>query len=83
MSSPAFEPLRSNTLQYKRERKRAGIRGRMLQEPIPCAFCGAPDARAKSHARGCPKLPPVSKEELLRIALACEAGWQTRLSTNR
>jgi hypothetical protein len=46
----------------------------------PCAHCHAPDSRAPDHARGCPKLPPVSQERMLAIAAACERGWREAVS---
>jgi hypothetical protein len=46
----------------------------------PCAHCHAPDSRAPDHARGCPKLPPVSQERLAAIAAACERGWREKAS---
>lgn len=78
MSSPARDPrfdLRAGQPRKRRHYENEW-RVRMVAKIFPCAFCGAPDARAKSHGAGCPKLPPVSKEELLRIALECEAGWR-------
>ncbi len=46
--------------------------------PNPCAFCGAPDDRRPDHAQGCPRFPPLSKDELIRIARAVEQGWAER-----
>jgi hypothetical protein len=46
----------------------------------PCWKCRAPDSRAPDHARGCPKLPPVSPERLAAIAAACERGWREATS---
>jgi hypothetical protein len=42
---------------------------------VPCEVCNAPDARAADHARGCPTMEPLSRAELLAIALNCERGW--------
>jgi hypothetical protein len=41
----------------------------------PCWHCGHYDSHDLTHARGCPRLPPVPKEDLLRIARNVEAGW--------
>jgi hypothetical protein len=49
----------------------------------PCAHCHAPDSRAPDHARGCPKLPPVSPERLAAIAAACERGWREKAASAR
>lgn len=54
-------------------------RGGRQARPIACWNCGAPDSRAPDHARGCPALPPVSKERLREIALECAAGWNATL----
>jgi hypothetical protein len=40
-----------------------------------CEHCGAPDSRDAAHARGCPRLEPASREELLRLALRIEQAW--------
>ena len=42
---------------------------------FPCAICGARDARDEQHAQGCPKLAPVAKAEVYRLALALERAW--------
>lgn len=47
-------------------------------EPHPCQTCRAPDARQPDHARGCPKLPPVSREKLLRLIRETEDAWAQR-----
>jgi hypothetical protein len=39
------------------------------------AICGAPDAHDASHQRGCPQVAPLTKAELLRLALAIEDAW--------
>jgi hypothetical protein len=44
-------------------------------DPQRCEHCGAADSRDANHARGCPKLPQLSTERLLELALACERGW--------
>src|SRR6185312_251526 len=46
--------------------------------PQRCPDCGNPDARGKSHARGCPEAPPVSRERLLELARQVEDGWIAR-----
>jgi hypothetical protein len=43
--------------------------------PVRCFSCGAPDDRDPAHAAGCPKVEPLSKDELLAVALSVEAGW--------
>jgi len=43
---------------------------------FPCPWCGHPDGRDATHARGCPRLPPVTQARMLEIALACERGWR-------
>jgi hypothetical protein len=42
---------------------------------IPCWRCGHADCRDASHARGCPKLPPLTQERLLELAREVEDGW--------
>jgi hypothetical protein len=41
----------------------------------PCWYCGRADSHDHTHARGCPRLPPVPKDDLVRIARNVEAGW--------
>jgi hypothetical protein len=45
------------------------------QLPQRCETCGAPDSRDRRHARGCPSLPPPSRESLIRAAKAIETAW--------
>lgn len=42
---------------------------------FPCWWCGHPDNRDETHARGCPYLPVVPKETLIRRAREVEAAW--------
>lgn len=42
----------------------------------PCWYCGHRDARDETHARGCPELPALTQDELLRLAQSVEAGWK-------
>jgi hypothetical protein len=42
---------------------------------VPCAVCNAPDGRDAAHARGCPTLAPLTKDQLLRLAALVEEGW--------
>ena len=48
---------------------------RLSRRIYPCWYCGHADSHDLTHARGCPRLAPVPKEELLRIARYVEAGW--------
>ena len=41
----------------------------------PCLTCGG-DVNAPDHRRGCPLAPEPTKEELLDLSLAIEAGWR-------
>lgn len=69
-------PAPSSHALYLREwraMRKNGAGGRVAD--VPCEICTAPDARAADHARGCPTMKPLSKEELLAIALNCERGW--------
>jgi hypothetical protein len=43
---------------------------------VACWYCGHPDGRDATHARGCPRLTPVSQERMFAIAAACERGWR-------
>jgi hypothetical protein len=43
---------------------------------FPCAYCGHRDCRDATHARGCPKLPALTDEQLLALAEACARGWE-------
>jgi hypothetical protein len=44
--------------------------------PVRCPICHAADARDEAHAQGCPaRRDPLSKPELLRLALAIEDAW--------
>lgn len=65
-----------STAAYLRQRRlRLHPGGATWAPATPCWHCGAPDSRDPAHAGGCPKLPPVAPEQMLRIALACERGW--------
>lgn len=70
-------PQREYHRRWRAARKKKGIGERECVGPPdePCIVCGAPDSRAPDHARGCPELPAVSKQEMLRIAQNCERGW--------
>lgn len=57
--------------------------GELAPAVFPCAFCGAPDSRQRDHAQGCPRLPSLSRERLLAIALEAEAGWARRSESRR
>jgi hypothetical protein len=54
----------------------------MWSDPQRCEHCGAADSRDAAHSRGCPRLPPTSKERLHSLAQACERGWE-RLARRR
>lgn len=45
---------------------------------VPCWYCHAPDCRDAAHARGCPKLPPVTRQRLLALIRATEEAWAVR-----
>jgi hypothetical protein len=57
-----------------RARRFANPGGSPRWKPRRCPTCGSPDVRDAAHARGCPALPAVSSSEMLRLALAVEAG---------
>lgn len=42
---------------------------------FPCWRCRHPDARDATHARGCPKLPAVTDEQMRELAAVCARGW--------
>jgi hypothetical protein len=44
----------------------------------PCQTCRSKDSRDAAPQRGCPALPALSKEELIRLARAVEAGWAAK-----
>jgi hypothetical protein len=48
----------------------------------PCYWCGARDSRDERHQRGCPTLEPLTQEQLLALALACQAGWEAKLDAD-
>jgi hypothetical protein len=56
-------------------RKANGTTGGGRVAEVPCEVCNAPDARAADHRTGCPTMAPLSRAELLAIALNCERGW--------
>jgi hypothetical protein len=41
-----------------------------------CETCGASDNRDADHARGCPALEPVPRDELIALARQVERGWR-------
>jgi hypothetical protein len=47
------------------------------KNPPRCRDCGG-DPRGEDHARGCPALPPIPREKLLRLAQAAEEGWAAK-----
>lgn len=69
--------MRKRTFRGLRQKVK-GLGGGCIATGEPCMVCGAPDSRAPDHARGCPELPAVSKQEMLRIAQNCERGWAER-----
>lgn len=42
---------------------------------FPCPYCGAADSRDRAHQQGCPRFPPLSQDQLLRLARNCERLW--------
>jgi len=50
-------------------------RGSQTLKPVACETCGAADSRDAAHARGCPKLEPLTQEQLIALARSVEAGW--------
>jgi hypothetical protein len=48
-------------------------------EDCTCWHCGAEDSRGPDHQRGCPKLPRLTKAELLALADEVARGWRSRV----
>ena len=46
-----------------------------ISGPLPCLHCNKPSDRP-DHYRGCPLAPEPTKEDLMDLSLAIEAGWR-------